>query len=180
MFGDNAGSTYNKTNLPKVSDTEELYFRLDFSSSPYELNGGLKYGNGEPLITKTIGENDWYVARVSDFPDSVISYGRDVIPIGEMVSKKYTVLINSSSGVQISTPKRNIMEYNNMDPNSSNPVPRPFVTKMILSEGNSIEVKKNGNIEKDGGGAWTLTQDSEGVWTFEVPAIDSNYEITVK
>ena len=67
-----------------------------------------------------------------------------------------------------------------MDPNSSNPVPRPFVTKMILSEGNSIEVKKNGNIEKDGGGAWTLTQDSEGVWTFEVPAIDSNYEITVK
>lgn len=173
-------STYNKLNLPKVSDTKELYFRLDFSSSAYEIVGDLRYPDETPIPKETINDKEWYVLRISDFPKSIIEKGENIIPIGDIVSKKYTVLIKSFSGIQISTPKRNIMEYHNMDPSSQNPISRPFITKMILGDDNTVEVWKNGRLEKDGWGAWSLTKEASGIWTFEVFAIDSNYEIIVK
>ena len=157
-----------------ISDTKELYFKLDFSNTYYNFSGNLKYGDG----TKIPKINGWYVLRVSDFPDDI---KKKIIPIGEITSKKYTVSIISTTGIQISTPKKNILEFHNMDPKSLTPSPRPFISKMILSEDNTIEIKKDNVIVNPGEDEdWTLTKGEDNVWTFEVPYIENNYEITIK
>lgn len=180
VFG-NSGSTYNKLNLPKVSDSKKLYFRLDLSESPYEMTKNLIYSNGKDVKVETIDGVDWYVLEVKDknFPD--LGSNRSIIPIGEISSKRYTVSIKTSTGVQISTPKVNIMEYHNIDPNSSDPAPRPFITKMILDGDKTIEVKRyrNGVEIKDYGDTWSFTKESDMVWVLEIPSIESDYEIII-
>lgn len=167
------GDPYNKSNPLKITDTSKLYFKLDTLGTPYELSGELRYGDESPIDK----EGEWYVLDVADFPDSTGDY---IIPIGELVSKKYTVLIRSTSGIQISTPKKNVMEYHNIDPKLSSPTPRPFITRMILGPSNTIEVWQDGRLMKNGSGVWSLTEGDYGIWTFTVPQIENNYEIIIK
>lgn len=167
-----------------ITDTQELYFRFDTSKSYYKFSGNLRYSDGSEIRR----DGDWYVLRVSDFPDTIInSEDKNIIPVGEIETKKYTVIIKADSDIQISTPKKNTLEYYNMDPNSRPAVAREFVSKMILKEGTVKEVKKDGVVEWSGTGeytskgkSWSFTKNGDGIWEFRVPSIKNNYEITIK
>lgn len=161
------GSSYTKSKPPKISYTEDLYFRLDFSNSLYEPSGDLRYSDGSSIDLETINGKNWYVLKASKFPNSIISGEKYIIPIGEIILRKYTIQIKASSGIQISTPTMNILEYG-----------ESFI---VLIEGsNSIDIYKNDQLVENGFGKWSLEKISDGLWTFKVNSIDSDYKIIAK
>lgn len=170
------GDNHNRLNPLKISDTKELKIKLDFSDTFYEFSGDLKYGDGRSVEKL----DDWYVLKISSEPP--ILEGNYIMPVGEIISRKYTVTIKTSSGIQVSTPKKNILEFHNMDPKSVKPIPRPFISKILFTEESEgiIEVWKDGNLILDEDESWSLTEGTDGIWTFQIPLIENDYEIIIK
>ena len=171
------GTSMEYSNPLSVTYNKNLYFNLDTSSSKYEIDGDFIYGDGSKI--PMTDDQKWYVLNLTDpkFPESILS-GETLIPIVKIKPKKYTVTISSVSGVQISTPKVNTLEYHNIDPKDRNMTPRDFIVSVTLGD-KKIEVYQEGRLTSEKDKCWRK-EEKDGVYTLIFSNIENNYNIVIK
>lgn len=159
-----------------LSISKSLYIKFDTSDSYYNIDSLLVNNN---LLEEIDG---WYLIDISSLS---ITDNKNIVIDCFLSSKKFDITIRSASGIQLSTPRNNKVEYLNVNPKDPNYKDskgnlvlksRPFEVNMIISSSTIIEVLMDGVINED---SWKLEKRS-GYSTLSIPEVKNNYEIIIR
>lgn len=152
----------------KFTYTKPLKFKLDTSNSLY-YTPVLKYFFLEDSSVSLYNSGEYAVLSIKDTPEKLLSTPGSISVVGAIKSKQYTVTIETSKEIQVSTKKKLTFEY-----------------------GDGVEIMFSGEdtisfsiINEDTGGindnVWVSSTDEDGIITLRIPErTRSNKDLGIK
>ena len=160
------------------SCSKPFIFRFDFENSLYKLPDSPKFfflDDPNVYINKT---GEYYYLTIDDTPEKLLETSKIKI-LGSIESKKYTVTLETSKEIQVSTKKKTVLEYGDS-----------FTVDFSYAGNKDIKfiVINEDTEEIEDSGVWEISKIEDGYYNFSIQkrtqqnqnaGVKNNYRILV-